>query len=358
MILLMGCVDPANIDIPSFQYQLVVDGYITTDPGPYEVKLFRSRPLGSADLDRLIPERFSKIWIKDDQGNSESLIEVEEGVYRTSANGIQGITGRKYHVEITTVAGKKYESVPDEIRPVGEVTSINFEFLEGDGDEFREGDGFRIFADAKGVQGLDDFLRLRMVATYKAETFPERRTKVIPGSEGEGIRVPDPFPCSGYVNQNNQLVKVSECTCCVCWVNEYDKIPSVADEKYIATNAFLNEELGFVPATEMTLYDKIHVEVQALSLTSETFLFWKLVKAQIEGVSNIFQPPSADIKGNIIALNSSEEALGIFWAAGIHKKSVYITQGDIPYIVEPIDTLIAPCLFLPNSSNKKPSFWE
>lgn len=354
----MGCVDPANIDIPSFQYQLVVDGYITTDPGPYEVKLYRSRPLESADLDRLIPERFSKVWIKDDQGNSELLTEVEEGVYRTSTNGIQGTTGRKYHVEITTVAGKQYRSVPDEIRPVGEVTSINFEFIEGNGDEFREGDGFRIFADAKGVPGLDDWVRLRMVATYKAETFPERKTKVIPGSEGEGIRVPDPFPCSGYINQDNRLVKVSECTCCICWANEFDKKPSVVDEEFIANDVFLDLEIGFIPATKMTLYEKIHVEIQQMSLTNETFLFWKLVRAQIEGVSNIFQPPSADIKGNIMAVNSSEEALGIFWAAGIHKKSIYIDQNAIPYIVEPIDTLVAPCQFIPNSSNQKPSFWQ
>jgi Domain of unknown function (DUF4249) len=358
MILLIGCVDPANIDIPAFQYQLVVDGYITTDPGPYEVKLYRSRPLESADLDRLIPERFAKVWIIDDQGNSEQLTEVEEGVYHTSVNGIEGITGRKYHVEIATISGKKYESTPEEIRPVGEVMAINYDFVAGNGDEFREGDGFRIFADAKGVPNLDDLIRLRMVATYKIETFPNRRTKVIPGSEGEGIRVPDPYPCSGYVNQDNQLVKVSECTCCVCWVNEYDKKPSVADEKFIANDVFLNEELGFIPATNMTLYEKIHVEIQELSLTPETFLFWKLVKAQIDGVSSIFQPPSADIKGNISALNSSEEVLGIFWAAGIHKKSIYIDQSAVPYIVEPIDTLVAPCQFIPYSSNQKPSFWQ
>lgn len=354
----MGCVDPANIDIPSFQYQLVVDGYITTDPGPYEVKLYRSRPLGSADLDRLIPERFSKVRIKDDQGNSELLTEVEEGVYRTSTNGIQGVTGRKYHIEITTVAGKQYESVPDAIMPVGQVTAISFEFVEGNGDGFREGDGFRIFADANGVPGLDDRIRLRMVATYKTETFPERKTKVIPGPEGEGIRVPDPFSCSGYVNQDNKLVKINECTCCVCWANEYDKKPIVVDEEFIANDVFSDVDLGFIPATNMTLYDKIHVEIQELSLTAETFLFWKLVKAQKEGVSNIFQPPSANIKGNIKAVNSEEEVLGIFWAADIHRKSIYIHQSDVPYIIEPIDTLIAPCLFIPNSSNQKPSFWQ
>lgn len=348
-----GCVDPANIDIPAFQYQIVVDGYITTDPGPYVVKLYRSRPLGSADLDRLIPEKFAKVWIKDDLGASEQLTETEAGVYQTNTNGIKGVTGRKYHVEITTVQGKKYESAPDEIKPVGEVTAINYEFIEGNGDELNEGDGFRIFADATGVPGVDDLVRLRMVATYKVETFPQLRTKRVEGGD-----IPDPFPCSGYINQEGKLVKVGECTCCECWVNDYDDIPSITDEQFTTNDIFRGEEVGFVPATRRTLYDKIHVEIQELSLTPETYMFWKLVKAQKEGVNNIFQPPSADIKGNIKALDSSEEVLGIFWAAGIHKKSIYLDKGDVPYLVLPIDTLKAPCQFFSYSTNQKPSFWE
>jgi hypothetical protein len=352
-IFLDACVDPANIEIPAFQYQIVVDGYITTDPGPYEVKLYRSRPLASADLDRLIPERFAKVWIKDDQGNSEQLVETGLGVYQTSLNGIRGTTGRKYHVEITTVQGKQYESEPDEIKPVGEVTAINYEFIEGNGDGLNEGDGFRIFADATGVPNQDDLVRLRMVATYEVETFPQLRTKAV-----EGGRIPDPFPCSGYINQEGRLVKVGDCTCCTCWVNIYDEIPSITDEKFTTNDIFRGEEVGFVPATRRTLYDKIHVEIQELSLTPETYLFWKLVKAQKEGVSNLFQPPSADIKGNVKAIGSSEEVLGIFWAAGIHKKSIYLDKKNVPYRVLPIDTLAAPCQFFTNSSNQKPSFWE
>lgn len=353
LIFLDACVDPANIEIPAFQYQIVVDGYITTEAGPYEVKLYRSRPLASADLDRLIPERFAKVWIKDDQGNSEQLIETGLGVYQTSLNGILGTTGRKYHVEITTVQGKQYESEPDEIKPVGEVTAINYEFIEGNGDGLNEGDGFRIFADATGVPNQDDLVRLRMVATYKVETFPQLRTRSV-----EGGRIPDPFPCSGYINQEGRLVKVEDCTCCTCWVNEYEEIPSITDEKFTTNDIFRGEEVGFVPATRRTLYDKIHVEIQELSLTPATYLFWKLVKAQKEGVSNLFQPPSADIKGNVKAIGSTEEVLGIFWAAGIHKKSIYLDKRNVPYRVLPIDTLAAPCQFFSYSTNQKPSFWE
>jgi hypothetical protein len=354
-----GCIDPVDIDVPAFKYQLIVDGFITTDPGPYTVKLYRSRPLGAnVDLDRLIAEKFAKITLKDDAGNYELLTETAEGIYQTKINGMQGQTGRSYHLEITLVNGKQYESNPDQIRPVGEVTSINYEFVGGSGDEFREGDGYRILADAKGVPGQDDLVRLRMLATYKVETFPSFRTKTIAGQDGEPLIIPDPFPCSGYVNENNQLVRVKDCECCICWVNILDEEPNLANEKFISGDTFLDEEIGFIPLTRRTFYDKVRIEVQELSLTPETYQFWKLVKSQKEGVTDIFQPPSAEIIGNIKGVNTSESVLGIFWAAGINSKFIYIERDDAPYFVQRVDTLIAPCTFLPYSTALKPSFWQ
>jgi hypothetical protein len=350
IILIDGCIDPANIDVPAFKYQLVVDGFITTNPGPYTIKLYRSRPLGAGvDLDRLIAEKFAKITLRDDAGNSELLTETGEGVYQTNINGIRGETGRKYHIEIILINDKKYESLPEEIRPVGEVTGIEYEFVAGSGAGFREGDGFKVYADATGVPDQDDFVRLRMVATYKVETFPQLRTKRVEGGD-----IPDPYPCSGYIrDQEGRLAKVGVCECCICWPNIYDEIPSITDEQFTT-----NEYVGFVPASRQTLYEKIRIEIQEMSLTPETYLFWKLVKAQKEGLSNIFQPPSAQLKGNIIAINNDEEVLGIFWAAGIKSKSIFIDRSEVPYIPQPIDTLKAPCTFYPNSTNKLPSFWQ
>lgn len=355
IVFIDGCIDPANIEVPPFKYQLVVDGFITTDPGPYTVKLYRSRPLGaSVDLDRLIAEKFAKITLMDDLGNSELLTETAEGIYQTNANGIRGKTGRKYHVEITLINGKKYESTPEEIKPVGEVTNIEYVFIAGKGPGFREGDGFKVYADATGVPDQDDFVRLRMVATYKVETFPQLRTKRVEGGD-----IPDPYPCSGYIrDQNGRLAKVGECECCVCWPNLYDEIPSITNEQYTTNDIFRGEYVGFVPASRQTLYEKIRIEIQEMSLTPETYLFWKLVKTQKEGLSNIFQPPSAQLTGNIKALNTDEEVLGIFWAAGINSKSIFIDRLEVPYIPQPIDTLKAPCTFYPNSTNKLPSFWQ
>ena len=351
-IILDSCIEPADIDVPPFTYQLVVDGLITNEPGPYTIKLFRSRPLG-IDLDRLVPEISAKITLKDDVGNSELLTETPGGIYITKANGIRGEFGRSYHIEITLNNGKKYESTPEELRRVGEVTNIRYEFVEGNGPGIHEGDGFKIFADATGVPDQDDYVRLRLIATYKVLTFPHLRTR-----RTEGGDVPDPYPCSGYVNQDGRLVQIGDCECCICWPNLFEEIPSISNEQFTTNDIFRDELVGFVPATRRTLYEKIRVEIQEMSLTQDMYLFWKLVASQKEGLSNIFQPPSAQIKGNIKAIDSDEGALGIFWAAGVKSKSIYISRSEVPYIPLPIDTLKAPCTFIPNSTNSKPSFWQ
>jgi hypothetical protein len=358
------CIDPASIDVPEFKYQLVVDGFITTDPGPYTVKLYRSRPLGAAvDLDRLIAEKYAAIILKDDEGNSELLTQTLDGVYQTKVDGMVGKIGQSYHIEITLLNGKKYESNPEIIRPVGEVTSVRYEFTNGNGVLPKEGDGFKIFADGTGVLNQEDLVRLRMAATYKITTFPERRL-MSAFSNGTIIKVPNPYPCSGYINSNDRLVKVKECECCTCWVTINEEVPIIANEKYTSNELFRDEELGFMPifidlpTPIQPFYDSVYVQVQEMSLTPETYLFWKLVRSQKLGLSNLFQPPSAQLKGNIKSINTDDEALGIFWAAGFNSKSIYIDKKNIPYIIPAQFEIIAPCTFLPNSSNQKPSFWQ
>jgi hypothetical protein len=348
LVLIDSCVDPLEVAIPEVKFQLVVDGFITNDPGPYTVKLYRARPL-ETDLDRLVVERFAKITLKDNLGNSELLTEVTEGVYQTAVNGTRGQVGRSYHLEILTVTGKRFFSDPDELQPVGGVQNVSYEF-----DERGVEDGFRIFADAQGVPDHDDLIRFRMVGTYEVETFPQLRT-----IHNDGGYVPNPFPCSGYgVNENGALTRQTDCLCCHCWVNQYDDIPVMADEQFGATDEFKGVEVGFVPINRRTFYNKFQVEVQQMSITTSTHEFWKLIRAQKIGATDLFQPPAAPIRGNIHAESSTElTPLGIFWAAGISRKAIFIEKKNVPYLIQPIDTLIAPCLFVPYSSNQKPTFW-
>ena len=61
LILINGCIDPAKIDVPAFKYQLVVDGFITTNSS-----------IGQA----IIPAGTSEITIKNPNVTNYTLVYV------------------------------------------------------------------------------------------------------------------------------------------------------------------------------------------------------------------------------------------------------------------------------------------
>ena len=102
-----GCVDPIAFDVQSIKSQLVVDGSITNEAGPYVVSLFRTRQL-KTDLDYRLPEVRAIVKIFSDAGEEETLVENPSGTYTTST--IQGVIGRTYFLRIVTENGSTYES--------------------------------------------------------------------------------------------------------------------------------------------------------------------------------------------------------------------------------------------------------
>lgn len=354
-LLITACVDPIKFDVPLVAFQLVVDGLITDEPGPYTVSLSRARAL-DADLSTRVPVFGAKVTILSDVGESEALSEGSEyGTFKTKL--IQGKVGRSYHIKITTADGKIYESLPEKMAPVGEVAAVNFEFekntMISNGIEVPS-NRFNIYTDGKVVPGNENYVRWRLVGTYEVETFPQ----LIRSANPAGALIPNPPACSGYAYRNSQLVITGPCTCCYCWITDYG-LPAVSDDQLVSGGLFKNVRVGSVPITRRTFYDKYYVEVQQMALTKEAFTFWKLVRAQKDGANSLFQPPLAKLKSNVSNLvNSEEQVQGYFAAASIKKRGIFITRADIPYGVSQIDTLATSCLFGSSSTNIKPSFWK
>jgi hypothetical protein len=154
------------------------------------------------------------------------------------------------------------------------------------------------------------------------------------------------------------LKQIGDCTCCVCWAKQFETIPQLSDAQFVNSNQFKNVKVGHVSVNRITFFDKYLLEVEQMSLTRKSYEFFKLVRSQKEGASNLFQPPSGEIKGNIKAINSNEPIVGIFWATSIKKKSIFINTSDVPYPVPAPHLDTFPCTHYPNSSTTKPDLWE
>ncbi|HZY81959.1 MAG TPA: DUF4249 domain-containing protein [Cyclobacteriaceae bacterium] len=361
-MLLLACVDRVEFSTPPAGEQLVVEGVISDEPGPYTV-LLSIASSNNAPVSDPIPVTGAGIELYEDGVKIDSYVEEDAGIYRT-ASTTRGVAGRTYHIVITTVDGSTYSSEPEEMIASGTIDDLTYEFESfdvvqhvpgSDGDTLRFVDRFNIFIDATTANG-DGFLRWRTTGTYHVKTYPELAFE----QQIDGTIVPTPWRCSGVIWDGFNLVRVGPCECCDCWVIAKEKSPLVSDQSFLIGDDYTHIKVSEVVVTPRTFFDKYRVEVEQMSMSKKAHEFFRLIKAQSDGIGSLFQPPFGTIRGNIIAQDPNQKVLGLFWTTSVYRKYIYLNKDNVPKKVLPIDTVKDRCLYIgaPNSSTLKPSFWQ
>ena len=80
------------------------------------------------------------------------------------------------------------------------------------------------------------------------------------------IIVPDPLPCSGYVRFGASVAYTQPCTCCYCWVTQYNDEPLLSDTRFIHDQKITRYNVAFIPATRRYLYEKYYMEIEQMSV--------------------------------------------------------------------------------------------
>ncbi|MEZ4972926.1 MAG: DUF4249 family protein [Cyclobacteriaceae bacterium] len=360
VIVLASCVDRIDTDHDAFaQGDFLVEGYISDQPGPYTIRLAQPTDLKSNVL-ASVPVSARKVTIMDDAGESEDLATVEPGLYTTSANGIRGQVGRKYHVRIELLTGEVFESAPELLRPVGDVLDVRAEFVSDKPLTGPTEYGFNVTMDAENEEG---FVRWRFTGTYMVETFPELK------QHPECSLIPAPAPCSGQVwdRETLRLIYVGECTCCFCWVDDTDAKPNLSDERIVTNGRYQDVPIGYVPFDRWRFhFFKYMIKVEQMSLTEEAFAFWKIIRDQKEATSDLFQPAFGRLKTNFTSANSPRNAIGFFYATAIRDQVLFLSADDATLPVPPFDLdNRSLCIFQKecdlawvNASRTPPKEWE
>ncbi len=368
-LLLGACVDRLQFDIiKSPDYGIVVDGFISNQPGPYTIKISKAFDIESKESIKLSVTA-KRLILSDNHGFSEELSEVNSGTYQTKATGIRGQIGNIYKLRVELLDGKIYESVPDTLLSSGKMDSLYYSYegatkLDG-GTEY----GFDVFANSSQGSSSNNRFMWKMAGTFQSETHPEFQDG---GCFWLGYKCNFLPPCSGYRNIGTQsfreIVKVFPCECCTCWYSIFNSKPILSDD-YISTGqTYKAIKVHRIPINAWIFMHKIHVEVSQLSLTHRSFRFFKAILNQKNAVNSLFQPVSGKIPVNFIQLSGEEVPVqGIFYATGISSKSRYIKRENVPHygLLPSSDELakagigFVSCLELfPNATNIKPLFWE
>ena len=222
--------------------------------------------------------------------------------------------------------------------PAGTIDRIYFEFVKGQTkDDNLPIEGFNVYADATTAPGSERRIRWSWKGTYIIITDPAALTIGNP---------PTPLACA------------ENCICCTCWVSEREVSPILANQGFLGSNKLNRNFMTFLIANNIRFFEKYRIEIEQMEVSQPVFDFLQGVRGQVDNASSLFQPPFFELKGNIKSAASPAAVIGIFSANAVTRKSIYIYQSDIPYVIyayRPIGDCRA---VAPNSVNVQPPFWE
>lgn len=125
--LFTSCTKEINIDLKTSEPQIVIEGNITNEAGPYTVKI--SETVNFSDPNTYPPVTGATVIITDNISITDTLKETSPGLYTTSV--LKGIPGTTYNLTIIA-EGKTYAATSTMPLPVN-LDSLAFELFTNKG---------------------------------------------------------------------------------------------------------------------------------------------------------------------------------------------------------------------------------
>jgi len=290
-----------------YQNLLVVDGMITNEPGPYVIRLAYSSPVNGQEY---LPASGFQLTIRDDHGISETLHEINPGIYTTDSLGIQGIVGRTYHIEITSPLGETYKSEPELLRKPTGIESVYTKL------EYRQNNdlnydiaGYQFYLSTAIAEQDTNYFLWNMTATYKYQADLKIRL-IFDGS----LR---PF-------YNSDSLRI-------CYKTQIIKEIFTYSTEGLAEPVLTNFPLHYVSTETREISIRYSLLVKQLSISETAHKFWSTAREQSSDIGDLHARQPYQIRGNIFNLNNpNEQVLGLFVAAGITEKRIFVNRPDPP----------------------------
>jgi hypothetical protein len=368
LFFVFGCVDRLFYDVATpGGFGMSISGHITDNGGPHRVNVFRNFDIESRDsLKTGVSAR--SVVISDGDGNSAELSQVMSGVYETKVNDITGRAGGIYKIKVELEDGRVYESVPDTL-PIGGVIDTTWYKFVGRATPDNYIYEYEIYANSTSTADPSKtFFAWSNKMTYKATTKPEAELNP-PCYPREDKPTICNFiaPCSGIKNVGNNASpvwnRVGPCTCCTCWYEQYSPYILLSDNYPSVNGRYKDVLVDRVRQSGWNMMYKMRIEVSMQSMSLQAYRFWKAVRDQRSATTNIFQPITGKIPGNIIQTKGADvPSEGVFYATSSNQKVFYISRGDTPISYIPKTDYKGagwyPCQRLaPNYKTTMPSYW-
>ncbi|RXQ92999.1 DUF4249 domain-containing protein [Ancylomarina salipaludis] len=275
---------------------LVVDGKITNELGSCEVRLFRT--VKFIEDFSLKPERDAIVILHNDKGETEVLKESEPGIYHNSTNLIQGEIGQTYWIEIQTLNGENYESIPELMHSPFDISSIYGEELEVIKEDGSKENAVGIFFDAKNPDNTSKYLRWEYRESYEWHSPFKVQTKLS-----------DTPTEICYPTNDFNLINVFD-------LSDF----TIKETNHLLTSKILQHEIK--------LEHQYLLDMSLYSITQGNYEFWENMKAIHQSNGNLYDVLPANIKGNISSCSDNCEVLGYFEASSVQTKNKLFSKNE------------------------------
>ncbi|WP_339791274.1 DUF4249 domain-containing protein [uncultured Imperialibacter sp.] len=343
-MLLVACIDPYDYPFKEQNNYLVVEGAVTTEPGPYAITLTTTRNINNEENAFKLREQNARVIIATSSGKVEKLVEKDtSGVYYTSAS-FRGQIGESYQLTVTLENGMIYKSEEVELLPMPPIDSIGIKYgsqkYVSQANAIVDRKGFYITAFVNDPPETENAYLVNWDYTYKIFTHPELANYY----DAEG--------CECWVSSPK------EC-CAVCWVQEESPDFAVANDRLNNGSSLTQYDLFFLPVVGIMLYEKIHLEVSISSLSKDAYFFWNSVYDSRYSQGGLFDPTPNTVEANVYNVEDKEElVLGYFYASDVRKISRSIHPTDFPERIDTDTGYPDTCLLYPNATAEEPEYWN
>lgn len=341
----LGCVDKVNLSIPANELPFIIEGFVTDQAGPDTVKISKAFPVDGIYYSRVGVDG-ANLTIIDDAGNNDGLTDIGNGFYVT--NTLVGTIGRTYILRGTLPDGTSIESTAERMAPAGNLDSIFYEYavVENTSTGVSE-PGFNVYVNSTLGPSSSRRMRWKFNGTYKLVTDPSL------------FRFPDPFCTLPPLECPLITLPCAEgCACCVCYASERETIPIVSDTRTAGPTSINRTFIRFIPINNYTFNDRYRVEVTQMEVSQPVYDFYFDLKRQISNAGSLFQPPFFELNGNVKAMSGGGKVIGVFSAAALTKRSIYINKSAVPFELVS-EAIVGDCRsVVDNSSTTVPPFWN
>jgi hypothetical protein len=303
VVTLCTCIDPYVPKLNGYESLLIVEGLITNENVPYEIKLSRTSQ-SAIEISQKVSD--AVVSVTDETGKQTKFISLGDGIYRSDNKVFTGAIGKTYVLDIVTRDGKEYKSEPSVMTPVPDIDSLYYEKETGFTNNQQETHiGINIYLDSKAGDENNRYYRWEFDEVWK-------------------FRVPDPQKFN-YINEKKILpvTSVKE----FCWKQQKSSEILISSVSPGQANTIKKEPLCFItPDKTDRLTVQYSILVKQYSISKMEYGFWNNLKKVNENSGDIFGSQPFPVIGNIHNINDTEErVLGFFQVSALKQKRKYIT---------------------------------